>query len=124
MTDRRSFLKGLLSSIGGIMIVKPPSIDGVIKETKKPRPPEQSQRMFFGGSSCAMKLTFDIDPSKEPEDDGYVGSYPYPYSNDMPMAGDPFPSGWLTEDTSPEEEKRIRDARREWPKRNIGRVGE
>jgi hypothetical protein len=37
MTNRRDFLKGLLSSIGGIMIVKPPSIDDVIKEPEKPK---------------------------------------------------------------------------------------
>ena len=119
MTDRRNFLKGLLSSIGGIMIVKPQPLNDMIKEPE-PTPPEQPQRMFFGGSSCAMKLTFD--PSRKPEDEGYIGSYPYPYpySDDVPMASnDPYPSGYLTVNISPEEEKRIRDARREWHKRNI-----
>ena len=86
MPNRRNFLKGLLSSIGGIMIVKPPSISDVIKEPEKPEPPEQPQRMFYGGSSCAMKLSWDIDPSKEPEKDGYVGSHTYPYSDDVLMA--------------------------------------
>lgn len=73
MTNRRDFLKGLLSSIGGIMIVKPPSIDDVIKEPEKPKPPEPPRQAFFGGSSCTIKLTFDPFKPKEYElRDGYA----------------------------------------------------